>query len=51
MAYIIENITSNRTNVDQLVDEIVYEEPIIPESKKPQLKTLIHSTTHILFEI
>ncbi len=34
---------THRTNVDQLVNEIVVEEPIISESKKPQLKNLIIS--------
>jgi hypothetical protein len=33
-----------RTDVDELVEEIAAEEPIITESKKPQLKTLIEST-------
>jgi len=32
---------SLETNVDELVNEIVLEEPIITESKKPQLKSLI----------
>ena len=30
-----------RTDVDELVEEIAHEEPIITENKKPQLKTLI----------
>jgi dynein assembly factor with WDR repeat domains 1 len=39
----ISPILPQRTNVDQLVNEIVLEEPIISESKKPQLKSLIKS--------
>lgn len=32
-----------RTDVDELVDEIAQEEPIITENKKGQLKILIES--------
>jgi hypothetical protein len=34
---------NSRTDVDELVEEIASEEPIITESKKPQLKGLIES--------
>lgn len=34
---------TNSTDVDQLVEEIVMEEPIISENRKPQLAALIRS--------
>ncbi len=34
---------SRETNVDELVSEIMLEEPLITESKKPQIKTIIKS--------
>lgn len=33
----------NRTDVDRLIDQILLEEPLISESRKPQLKKLIES--------
>lgn len=36
-------VPTRRTDIDELVEEIASEEPIITESKKPQLKTLIES--------
>jgi len=33
----------NSTDVDVLVNQILFEEPIISESRKPQLKKLIFS--------
>lgn len=38
-------LTWSRTDVDELVEEIAQEEPIITENKKPQLKTLIESSS------
>ena len=32
-----------RTDVDRLIDQILLEEPLISESRKPQLKNLIES--------
>lgn len=32
-----------RTDVDRLIDQILLEEPLISESRKPQLKKLIES--------
>ena len=32
------------TNVDELISEIMAEEPLITESKRPQIKTIIKST-------
>lgn len=37
-----------RTDVDELINEIVMEEPIITENRKPQLKALINSTENSL---
>jgi hypothetical protein len=32
-----------RTDIDRLIDQILLEEPLISESRKPQLKKLIES--------
>ncbi len=37
---------SSDTNVDELISEIMAEEPLITESKRPQIKTIIKSTHH-----
>jgi dynein assembly factor with WDR repeat domains 1 len=33
------------TDIDRLIDQILLEEPLISESRKPQLKKLIESNT------
>jgi len=35
--------TFNRTDIDRLIDQILLEEPLISDSRKPQLKKLIES--------
>ena len=35
---------ASSTDVDILVNQILFEEPVISESRKPQLKKLIYST-------
>lgn len=34
---------SSKTNVDKLLDNIIDEEPLITESKRPQVKAMIES--------
>lgn len=44
LTYLIQaQSTLNSTDVDLLVNQIVFEEPVISESRKPQLKKLILS--------
>lgn len=35
---------SKDTNIDELITEIMAEEPLITESKRPQIKAIIKST-------
>jgi hypothetical protein len=37
-----------RTDVEVLINQVVFEEPLISDSRKPQLRRLIYSTsTHL----
>jgi hypothetical protein len=38
----------NRTDIDRLIDQILLEEPLISESRKPALKKLIESKEEFL---
>ena len=40
-----------RTDVDRLIDQILLEEPLISESRKPQLKKLIESKSYYLLNM
>lgn len=35
---------SEETNIDELISEIMAEEPLVTESKRPQIKAVIKST-------
>ena len=39
----IPNHNNNSADVDVIVNQIVFEEPLISESKKPHLRRLIYS--------
>lgn len=39
---------SKETDIDELITEIMAEEPLITESKRPQIKTIIKSTSPLM---
>ena len=40
-----------RTDIDRLIDQILLEEPLISESRKPALKKLIESKLFVVVDI